>query len=50
VSWFHFAMDLRPWFLVWVTAIFVAIVFRAFSPRRRERLEDAARIPLRDER
>ena len=50
MSWFHFAMDLRPWFLVWIAAIFVAIVFWALSPSRRARLDDAARIPLRDER
>jgi cbb3-type cytochrome oxidase subunit 3 len=50
MSWFHFAMDLRPWFLVWMAAIFVVIVIRAMSPSRRAHLEEAARIPLRDER
>ena len=50
MSWFHLAMDLRPWFLVWIAAIFVAIVCRVLSPRRRVALDDAARIPLREER
>jgi cbb3-type cytochrome oxidase subunit 3 len=50
MSWFDLAMDLRPWFLVWITAVFVAIVIWALAPRRRARLDEAARIPLRDER
>jgi cbb3-type cytochrome oxidase subunit 3 len=50
MSWFHLAADLRPWMLVSMTLLFVVLAWRALSPRRRAALDDAARIPLRDDR
>jgi cbb3-type cytochrome oxidase subunit 3 len=44
------AMSLRPLLLVWMALIFVGIAWWAYSPRRRERLDACARIPLRDDR
>jgi cytochrome c oxidase cbb3-type subunit 4 len=45
----HFAMGLRPFFLVLMTLIFAGIAWWAYSPRRRERLDTAARIPFTDD-
>jgi cbb3-type cytochrome oxidase subunit 3 len=50
MSWFHFAMGLRPWGLVAMTLLFALLAWRALAPRRRATHEDAARIPLRDDR
>ena len=47
---FDLAMAVRPLFLVWVFAIFVGIVWRALSPRRRADQQRAALIPLNDHR
>ena len=45
---FALAMTLRPVLLVLIFAIFVAIAWRAFSPSRRQLLENQARIPFRE--
>jgi cbb3-type cytochrome oxidase subunit 3 len=50
MSWFHLAMELRPWMLVAMGLLFVVLAARALAPQRRAALEDAARIPLRDDR
>ena len=41
---------IRPMLLVLMFAIFTALILWAYSPRRRERLAECARIPLRDDR
>ncbi|MBX6368220.1 MAG: cbb3-type cytochrome c oxidase subunit 3 [Rhodospirillales bacterium] len=50
MSWFEIAMELRPWMLVAMCLLFLLLAGRALAPGRRARLEDAARIPLRDDR
>ncbi len=49
MNWFEIAMHLRPLQLVLMVVIFVAIGLWAYAPRRKERLDDYARIPLRDD-
>jgi cbb3-type cytochrome oxidase subunit 3 len=39
----------RSMWVVWLMAIFIAIVVRAFWPSRKRRLEAYARIPLADD-
>jgi cbb3-type cytochrome oxidase subunit 3 len=46
---FDLAMLARPLELLWMTALFVAIAWRALSPRRRRDHEEHAMIPLRDD-
>jgi cbb3-type cytochrome oxidase subunit 3 len=46
----QFATDLRPWMVVWVLGIFLALVLWALSPARRATYEDCGQIPLRDDR
>ncbi len=50
MGWFELAMTVRPLFLVWIGLIFVALAWRALSPRRRTQMRDHAMIPLRDDR
>lgn len=50
MNWFDFAVGLRPWMLVAMSLLFVLLAWRALAPRRRSALEEAARIPLRDDR
>ncbi len=50
MSWFDLAMAARPLELTLMVAIFVGIAWRALSPRRRKDHEEAAMIPLRDDR
>jgi cbb3-type cytochrome oxidase subunit 3 len=50
VRLFDLAMAVRPFFLVWIAAIFVALAWRALSPRRRRRMQQNAMIPLSDDR
>lgn len=45
---FDLAMTVRPLFLAWMVAIFLYIVWRAFSPARREAHNEHGMIPLRD--
>lgn len=40
----------RPVLLLLMVAVFVSLLLWAYSPRRRERMADCARIPLRDDR
>lgn len=47
---FDLAMTVRPYFLVLMAAIFVGVIWRALSPRRRQRYQENAMIPLRDDR
>jgi cbb3-type cytochrome oxidase subunit 3 len=42
--------DIRPLMVVWVFAVFLAVVLWAWSPRRKAIYEDCGRIPLRDDR
>jgi len=35
--------------VVWIAAVFVAIVWYAYRPRNRKRFEEYASIPLRDD-
>jgi cbb3-type cytochrome oxidase subunit 3 len=46
---FDFAMLARPLELLLMTAIFIGIVWRALSPRRRQQHDEHALIPLRDD-
>lgn len=39
----------RQLWVVWLMAMFIGIAAWAFWPSRRKRLEEAARIPLRDD-
>ena len=39
----------RQFWVVWLMLLFLGIVAWAYWPGRRKQLEDAARIPLRDE-
>jgi cbb3-type cytochrome oxidase subunit 3 len=50
MSWFDFAGTLRPLGLVLMTSLFVWLVWRACAPKRRFSLQNAARIPLADDR
>lgn len=49
MNWFEIAMQLRPVLLVLMVAIFAAVGLWAYAPRRKERFDDCARIPLRDD-
>jgi len=40
---------IRTFWVVWLMAIFVAIVAWAYWPKRKRKLEDHGRIPLRDD-
>lgn len=40
---------LRPFWVLWVIMIFTGIVFYAYRPKNKERLEDYGNIPLRDD-
>jgi cbb3-type cytochrome oxidase subunit 3 len=50
MSWFEIAGTLRPLGLVVMTLLFVALAWRALAPSRRKAIEEAARIPLVDDR
>jgi cbb3-type cytochrome oxidase subunit 3 len=50
MSWFDVAGTLRPFALVLMTALFAWLAWRACAPKRRLTLENAARIPLADDR
>lgn len=39
----------RDWWVVWLSILFLGIVFWAFRPKNRKRFEDDARIPLKDD-
>jgi cbb3-type cytochrome oxidase subunit 3 len=41
---------IRPALVVVMFAVFTGLILWAYSPRRRERLAECARIPLRDDR
>ena len=40
---------IRPLLVPIMVAVFTLIVLWAYAPRRKDRLEDCARIPLRDD-
>ena len=50
MSWFDFAGALRPFSLVFMTALFIYLGWRAFAPGRRQAIDEASRIPLTDDR
>lgn len=39
----------RPWWVVWLVVLFVGVVFWAYRPKNRKKFEDAAQIPLKDD-
>ncbi len=39
----------RSAWVVWLMVLFLGVVFWAFRPKNRQRFEDDARIPFRDE-
>ena len=49
MDWFHFAMSVRPFFMVWVVLVMVGIVVALCRPRRRRELDEHSRIPLNDD-
>ena len=40
----------RPYLVIVMVALFTAIVLWAYSPRRRQRMDEHGNIPLRDDR
>jgi cbb3-type cytochrome oxidase subunit FixQ-like protein len=50
MSWWDFAMGLRPIFMVWVALLVSGLLLWYCRPRRSRLFDDYARIPLRDER
>ena len=40
---------LRPFWVLWVIMIFTGVVFYAYRPKNKSRLEDYGNIPLRDD-
>jgi cytochrome c oxidase cbb3-type subunit IV len=40
---------LRPFWILWVMMIFVGIVFYAYRPKNKTRLEEYGSIPLKDD-
>ncbi|MGE5504585.1 MAG: cbb3-type cytochrome oxidase subunit 3 [Actinomycetota bacterium] len=40
---------LRPFWIVWVIALFCGIVFYAYRPKNKQRLEEYGNIPLKDD-
>ena len=40
---------LRPFWVVWVIMIFIGIVFYAYRPKNKKRLEEYGSIPLNDD-
>lgn len=40
---------LRPFWVLWVIMIFIGIVFYAYRPKNKQRLEEYGNIPLRDD-
>jgi cytochrome c oxidase cbb3-type subunit 4 len=40
---------LRPFWVLWVIMIFTGVVFYAYRPKNKKRLEDYGNIPLRDD-
>lgn len=49
MTWFDFAMSLRPAFMVWVVLLVTGILAGYCRPRRRRLLDEYARIPLKDD-
>jgi cytochrome c oxidase cbb3-type subunit 4 len=39
----------RPFWIIWVIMVFSGIVFYAYRPKNKERLEDYGNIPLKDD-
>ena len=40
---------LRPFWVLWVIMIFIGIVFYAYRPKNKQRLEEYGNIPLKDD-
>jgi cytochrome c oxidase cbb3-type subunit 4 len=40
---------LRPFWVLWVMMIFIGIVFYAYRPKNKDRLEEYGSIPLKDD-
>jgi cbb3-type cytochrome oxidase subunit 3 len=49
MDWFHFAMAVRPFFMVWVVVLMAGILFAFCRPRRRRELDEHSRIPFNDD-
>jgi cbb3-type cytochrome oxidase subunit 3 len=45
----EFLAIVRPMLLLLMVSVFVSLVLWAYSPRRREKMAECARIPLRDD-
>jgi len=48
-DWFHFAMWVRPFFMVWVALLVTGLLLWLCWPTRRSKLDEHARIPLNDD-
>jgi cbb3-type cytochrome oxidase subunit 3 len=49
MTWFDFAMALRPIFMVWVVLVVVVGLWWYCRPLRRRHLDEHGQIPLNDE-
>jgi cbb3-type cytochrome oxidase subunit 3 len=49
MDWFHFAMAVRPFFMVWIVVLMAGILFAFCRPRRRRELDEHSRIPFNDD-
>ncbi len=49
MDWFHFAMSVRPFFMVWVALLMIGILVWFCWPTRRRQLDEHGRIPLNDD-
>jgi cbb3-type cytochrome oxidase subunit 3 len=49
MNWFNIAMDLRPFFMVWVVLLVTGVLLWYCRPHRRRLMDEYSRIPLKDD-